>query len=305
MKRISGDLIFEYLVGIFALSIIVLAVLLLDEIIGNSWLSITKFGIGFLFGSVWDPVSETFGALPFIFGTIVSSLIALIIAVPLSIGVGIYLTEIAPRKLIIPLSFVIELLAAVPSVIIGLWGIFYLAPFIRDFVAPPLSNYLGFLPLFQGTNYGLSMLTGGVILAIMILPIVSSVSKEVLLAVPNSQREAMIALGATRWETIKMAILPYAGSGIFGAIILGLGRAIGETMAITMVIGNRPEISWSILAPSYTMAAVIANEFTEATSDLYISALIEIGLLLFAISIIINILSRLLVRKTIKRGIVE
>jgi phosphate transport system permease protein len=305
MRKISGDLIFESIVGIFALSIIVLAVLLLDEIIGNSWLSITKFGIGFLFGTTWDPVSETFGALPFIFGTIVSSLIALIIAVPLSIGVGIYLTEIAPRKLIIPLSFVIELLAAVPSVIIGLWGIFYLAPFIRDFVAPFLGNYLGFLPFFQGTSYGLSMLTGGVILAIMILPIVSSVSKEVLLAVPNSQREAMIALGATRWETIRMAILPYAGSGIFGAIILGLGRAIGETMAITMVIGNRPEISWSILAPSYTMAAVIANEFTEATSNLYISALIEIGLLLFAISIIVNILSRLLVRKTIKRGIVK
>lgn len=258
------------------------------------------FGIGFLTGSTWDPVNEIFGALPFIFGTLVSSLIALIIAVPFSLGIAIFLAEIAPERIRTPLSFIIELLAAVPSVIIGLWGIFILVPFIRDYLSPPLSTYLGFLPLFQGPMYGLSMLTGGVILAIMIIPITSAISREAIMSVPTQQREASLALGATRWETTRMAVLPYARSGIFGATILGFGRAIGETMAVTMVIGNTPRISASLFSPSYTMASVIANEFVEATSKLYISSLIEIGFLLLVISVIINITARILVWKMLK-----
>lgn len=299
-RKLSGDFIFEAVVGLFALSIIVLALLLFRELFIESQLSRNTFGTGFLTGSTWDPVNEVFGALPFIFGTLVSSLLALVIAVPFSLGIAIFLSELAPEKLRTPLSFIIELLAAVPSVIIGLWGIFVLAPFIRDYLAPPLSTYLGFLPLFQGPMYGLSMLTGGVILAIMIIPITSSVSREVIMTVPTHQREAAIALGATGWETTRIAVLPYARSGIFGAVILGFGRAIGETMAVTMVIGNSPRISESLFSPSYTMASVIANEFVEATSKLYISSLIEIGLLLLLISVIINIAARVLVWKLLK-----
>lgn len=299
-SRLSGDFIFEAVVGFFALGIIVLAFLLFRELFIESQLSRNTFGIGFLTGSTWDPVNEIFGALPFIFGTLVSSFLALLIAVPFSLGIAIFLSELAPGKLRTPLSFIIELLAAVPSVIIGLWGIFILAPFIRDYLAPPLATYLGFLPLFQGPMYGLSMLTGGVILAIMIIPITSSVSKEVIMTVPAHQREAALALGATGWETTRIAVLPYARSGIFGAVILGFGRAIGETMAVTMVIGNSPKISESLFSPSYTMASVIANEFVEATSKLYISSLIEIGFLLLVISVIINIAARILVWKLLK-----
>ncbi len=299
-SRFSGDFIFEAVVGLFALGIIVLAFLLFRELFMESQLSINTFGTGFLTGSTWDPVNEVFGALPFIFGTIVSSFLALLIAVPFSLGIAIFLSELAPEKLRAPLSFIIELLAAVPSVIIGLWGIFILAPFIRDFLAPPLSTYLGFLPLFQGPMYGLSMLTGGVILAIMIIPITSSISREAIMTVPTHQREGALALGATGWETTRIAVLPYARSGIFGAVILGFGRAIGETMAVTMVIGNSPRISESLFSPSYTMASVIANEFVEATSKLYISSLIEIGFLLLVISVIINIAARILVWKMLK-----
>ncbi len=299
-SKLSGDFIFEAIVGLFALGIIVLALLLFRELFIESQLSRNTFGAGFLTGSTWDPVNEVFGALPFIFGTLVSSFLALVIAVPFSLGIAIFLSELAPEKLRTPLSFIIELLAAVPSVIIGLWGIFVLAPFIRDYLAPPLSTYLGFLPLFQGPMYGLSMLTGGVILAIMIIPITSSVSREIIMTVPTHQREAAIALGATGWETTRIAVLPYARSGIFGAVILGFGRAIGETMAVTMVIGNSPRISESLFSPSYTMASVIANEFVEATSKLYISSLIEIGLLLLLISVIINIAARVLVWKLLK-----
>ncbi len=299
--KLSGDFIFEAVVGLFALSIIVLAFLLFRELFIESQLSRNIFGAGFLTGSTWDQVHEVFGALPFIFGTLVSSFLALIIAVPFSLGIAIFLSELAPEKLRTPLSFIIELLAAVPSVIIGLWGIFILAPFIRDYLAPLLSTYLGFLPLFQGPMYGgLSMLTGGVILAIMIIPITSSVSKEVIMTVPTHQREGALALGATRWETTRIAVLPYARSGIFGAVILGFGRAIGETMAVTMVIGNSPTISASLFAPSYTMASVIANELLEATSKLHISSLIEIGFLLLVISVIINIIARILVWKLLK-----
>jgi phosphate transport system permease protein len=299
-RKLSGDLIFEGAVGLFAVFVLVIAFLLFRELYVESELSRNAFGFGFLTQSIWDPVSEVFGALPFIFGTVVSAFLALVIAVPFSLGIAIYLSELAPEKLRAPLSFIIELLAAIPSVIIGLWGIFILAPFIRDYLAPVLSTYLGFLPLFQGPMYGLSMLTGGVILAIMIIPITSSISKEAIQTVPIQQREGALALGATGWETTRMAVLPYARSGIFGAVILGFGRAIGETMAVTMVIGNSPRISESLFAPSYTMASVIANEFVEATSKLYISSLIEIGLMLLLISIIVNIAARILVSKLLK-----
>jgi phosphate transport system permease protein len=252
-RKLSGDFIFEGIVCLFAVFVLVIAFLLFRELYVESELSRNAFGFGFLTGSTWDPVSEVFGALPFIFGTVVSAFLALIIAVPFSLGIAIYLSELAPEKLRVPLSFIIELLAAIPSVIIGLWGIFILAPFIRDYLAPVLSTYLGFLPLFQGPMYGLSMLTGGVILAIMIIPITSSISKEALLTVPIQQREGALALGATGWETTRIAVLPYARSGIFGAVILGFGRAIGETMAVTMVIGNSPRISESLFAPSYLL----------------------------------------------------
>ena len=299
-SKLSGDFIFKAAVGLFALGIIVLAFLLFRELFIESQLSRNTFGAGFLTDSTWDPVNEVFGALPFIFGTLVSSFLALLIAVPFSLGIAIFLSELAPEKLRTPLSFIIELLAAVPSVIIGLWGIFILAPFIRDYLAPPLSTYLGFLPLFQGPMYGPSMLTGGVILAIMIIPITSSVCREVIMTVPAHQREAALALGATGWETTWIAVLPYARSGIFGAVILGFGRAIGETMAVTMVIGNSPKISASLFSPSYTMASVIANEFVEATSKIYVSSLVEIGFLLLLISVLINIAARILVWKLLK-----
>jgi phosphate transport system permease protein len=296
-SKLSGDLIFEGVVGFFAFGVIVLAFLLFRELFIESGFSINTFGVSFLITSTWDPVNEIFGALPFIFGTLVSSFLALIIAVPFSLGIAIYLSDLAPVKLRNPLSFIIELLAAIPSVIIGLWGIFILAPFIRDYLAPPLSTYLGFLPLFQGPMYGLSMLTGGVILAIMIIPITSSISREAILTVPAHQKEGALALGATGWETTRIAVLPYARSGIFGAVILGFGRAIGETMAVTMVIGNSPLISASLFSPSYTMASVIANEFVEATSKLYISSLVEIGFLLLLVSVMINIAARILIWK--------
>ena len=301
LSKLSGDFIFKAAVGLFALCIIVLAFLLFRELFIESQLSRNAFGFGFLTGSTWDPVNEVFGALPFIFGTLVSSFLALLIAVPFSLGIAIFLSELAPEKLRTPLSFIIELLAAVPSVIIGLWGIFILAPFLRDYLAPPLSTYLGFLPLFQGPMYGLSMLTGSVILAIMVIPITSSVSREVIMTVPTQQREAALALGATGWETTRIAVLPYARSGIFGAVILGFGRAVGETMAVTMVIGNSSHISASLFSPSDTMASVIANQFLEtAGSKLYISSLIEVGFLLLVVSVIINIGARILVWKFLK-----
>lgn len=300
-SKLSGDFIFEAVVGFFAFGIIVLAFLLFKELFIGSGLSRNTFGLSFFITSTWDPVNEIFGALPFIFGTVVSSFLALLIAVPFSLGIAIYLSELAPEKLRAPLSFIIELLAAIPSVIIGLWGIFILAPFIHDHLAPPLSTYLGFLPIFQGPMYtGLSMLTGGVILSIMIIPITSSISREAILTVPAHQREGALALGATGWETTRIAVLPYARSGIFGAVILGFGRAIGETMAVTMVIGNSPLISASLFAPSYTMASVIANEFVEATSKLYISSLVEIGFLLLLVSVMINIAARILVWKLLR-----
>ncbi len=260
----------------------------------NSWLSIERFGLGFLFGTVWDPIKGEFGALPFIYGTLVSSIVALLISTPLSIGVAIFLVEQAPKRLARPLAFLVELLAAIPSVVYGLWAIFVLAPLLRVYVQPTLQAFLGWLPFFKGSATGLGMLTGGIILAIMITPIITAVVRDVLEAVPVTQREASLALGATDWETTKI-VLANASSGIAGAVILGLGRAIGETMAITMVIGNRPQISASLFDPSYTIASVIANEFTEATGDLYLSALIEMCLILFIVTFIVNALAKLLI----------
>jgi phosphate transport system permease protein len=272
-----------------------IVVLIVIELVTGSRLSQHAFGWRFFTGRNWDPVSGDFGALPFIYGTLVSSLLALLLAVPLSVGVAIFITEMCPRLLRSLLSFVIELLAAIPSVIYGLWGIFVLAPLLRTYVEPWLAKHWGWTGLFEGQPYGVGMLAAGVILAIMIVPIIASITREVLTAVPQVQREGVLALGATRWEMIRTGVLRNARAGIVGGIILGLGRALGETMAVTMVIGNSTDISRSLLAPGYTMASVLANEFSEATGDLYLSALIEIGLALFLVTIVVNILARLLV----------
>ncbi|HVV70902.1 MAG TPA: phosphate ABC transporter permease subunit PstC, partial [Verrucomicrobiae bacterium] len=256
-----GDRFFKFLTLCMALSVFALIVLIGFELTKGSHLALKKFGWRFLVSSDWDPVNEQFGALPFIFGTLVSSTIALVIAVPLSIATALYLTEIAPSWVRNVLTLFIELLAAVPSVILGLWGIFVMVPWCRGHLFPWLRSALGFLPLFQGPIYGVSMLAGGIILAIMILPIITSVSREILRSVPGLQREAAYALGATKWEVTRIAVLSYAKKGLFGAVILGLGRTLGETMAVTMVIGNRPEIAKSLFAPGYTLASVVANEF--------------------------------------------
>lgn len=290
----TGDAVFRGILFLSALVIILLVGAMIVTMYANSRSSISEFGWGFLTGREWNPVRHEFGALPFIYGTVMSSVIALVIAVPLSLGVAIFLVEQAPRRLARPVGFLVELLASIPSVVYGLWGIFVLAPFLREYVEPFLQRVFGWLPLFQGTPTGIGLFTGGIILAIMITPIISAVVRDVLTAVPVSQREAALALGATRWETTRV-VLANASSGIAGAIILGLGRAIGETMAVTMVIGNRAEISASLFEPSYTIASVIANELKEATDDLQISALIEIGLILFLVTFIINGAAKLLV----------
>jgi phosphate transport system permease protein len=293
--RNLGDRVLRIVLKAAALAIVLLVVAMAAEMVRASVPAMRAFGWRFLVTSTWDPVAEQFGAIPFIYGTLLSSLLALLIAVPLGIGAAIYLAELAPVWIRPPVAFLVELVAAVPSVIYGLWGIFVLAPLLRTWVQPFLGTTLGWLPLFQGPPYGVGMLAAGIILAIMIVPYITAVSREVLLAVPNTQREAALALGATRWETTRIAVLRYGRSGLVGAILLGLGRALGETMAVTMVIGNRPEVAISLFAPGYTMASVIANEFTEATSDLYLSALIQVGLLLFLVTIVVNALARLLV----------
>src|SRR5438874_8030579 len=291
-----GDRAFRWLTLLMALSVFVLICFIGYELAHGSQLAFRKFGWRFLTSSEWDPVSESFGALPFIFGTLVSSLIALLIAVPLSIGTAVYLTELAPQWVRQPLTIFIELLAAVPSVILGLWGIFVMVPWLRVHLFPGLRSTLGFLPLFQGPIYGVSLLAGGIIIAIMIVPIVTSVSREILRSVPGLQREAAYALGATRWEVTRIAVLSYAKKGLFGAVILGLGRALGETMAVTMVIGNRPEVAASLFAPGYTLASVIANEFTEATTDIYLNALFEVGLVLLGVTIVVNAAAQMLLK---------
>jgi phosphate transport system permease protein len=289
------DAIFRTIIALTAISVFVIVVLIVYELIDKSKLSLHQFGIGFFYGRDWDPVNGEFGALPFIYGTILSSVLALLLAVPLSVGVAVFITEMCPVALRAIISFLVELLAAIPSVIYGLWGIFVLAPLLREYLQPFLAKYLGWTGLFEGPQFGLGMLAAGIILAIMIVPIVASITREVLIAVPQNQREAVLALGATRWEMIRMGVLRNARIGIVGGVILGLGRALGETMAVTMVIGNRPEIAKSLFAPGYTMASVIANEFSEATGDLYLSALVEIGLALFIVTLIVNALARLLV----------
>src|SRR6184192_294005 len=297
-----ADRSFFALILACGLCVLALVRLIVYEMITKSSLSWHAFGLKFFFRSEWDPVNEQFGALPFVYGTIVSSVVALAIAVPLAIGVAVFITEMSPRWLRGSLAFTTELLAAIPSVIYGLWAIFILVPLLRTYVQPFLARYFGWTGLFEGPPYGIGMLAAGIILAIMVIPIVSSITREVMTAVPQQQREAVLALGATRWEMIRTGVLRNARAGILGGIILGLGRALGETMAVTMVIGNRPEIAKSLFAPGYTMASVIANEFTEATGDVYLSALVEVGLALFIVTIIVNILAQLLVW-SVTRGV--
>jgi phosphate transport system permease protein len=295
-RRKWGDAAFKWIALLMALSIFALIALIGIELAGGSRLSLQKFGWRFLVSSEWNPVNEQFGALPFIFGTLVTAAIALLIAVPLSVATALYLTELAPQWLRQPLTLFIELLAAVPSVILGLWGIFVMVPWLREHLFPWLQKTLGFLPLFQGPLYGVSMLAGGIIVAIMIVPIITSVSREILRSVPGLQREAAYALGATRWEVTRIAVLGYAKKGLFGAVILGLGRALGETMAVTMVIGNRAKIAASLFAPGQTLASVIANELNEATGSLHTSALVEVGLVLLGVTIVVNAAAQLLLK---------
>ncbi|MDQ6828406.1 MAG: phosphate ABC transporter permease subunit PstC [Gemmatimonadota bacterium] len=298
-----GDRIYHGAIIFFASCIPLLLMLLFIELGRAAWPTFHKFGFSFLTTSRWDPVAGEFGAAPAIYGTIVTAIIALVVATPLALGVAIFLSEFAPHWLRQPLAFLVDLLAAIPSVVYGLWGIFVLVPVMRTVVMPFLRDtlHLGATPFFSGPAYGPSMLTAGLILAVMVLPYISSVSREVLLAVPRSQREAAMALGATRWETIRSAVIPYAKSGIIGGVILGLGRALGETMAVTMLIGNRPEISSSLFAPGYTMASQIANEFSEASGDLHLSALMALGFTLFVITLVVNAVARWLVWR-VSRG---
>ena len=296
LKTVSpGDVVYRTVLTVVAFILPLLLVLIAAELVANALPAASKFGFGFLTRSTWDPVRGEFGALPLIFGTLYSSVVALVIAVPLALACAVFLTEFAPRWLRTPAGTLIELLAAVPSVIYGLWGIFVLIPLLRDHLWPVARHALSWLPVFGGVFYGPSVLAAGVILAIMILPYIAAVSREVLLAVPPAQREAGLALGATRWETVWSVILPYGRAGIIGAVILGLGRALGETMAVTMVIGNRHEVSASLLQPGYTIAAAIANEFSEAVSDIHLSALFLVGAVLFVITVVVNALARLLV----------
>src|SRR6202158_2527096 len=305
LLQVSGgegpDRIFRSVMTACGLAVVAVLALIVYELVTGSALSWHAFGFKFFAGSDWDPVSERFGALPFIYGTLVSSLLALIIAVPLAVGVAVFTTEMCPAALRGSLSFFVELLAAIPSVIYGLWAMFVLVPLLSGYLQPFLAKTLGWTGLFEGPPIGYSMLAAGIILAIMIVPIVSSITREVLMVVPQHQREAVLALGATRWEMIRIGVLRNARAGIVGGIILGLGRALGETMAVTMVIGNSPDISRSLFAPGYTMASVLANEFTEATGNMHLSALVEIGLALFLVTIVVNTLARLLVW-TVTRG---
>ena len=297
-KRGSGrlaDRSFAVLMLICSLSIFVIVLFIFFILISRSKLSLIAFGWKFFTRQAWDPVAGDFGALPFIFGTLATSFLALLIAVPLALGVAVFLTELCPRSLRAPISFLTELLAAIPSVVYGLWAVFVLVPIMRDSLGPFLYKTLGWTGFFEGSNFGVGLLTASIILAIMILPVISSLTRDIMTSVPNSQREGVLALGATRWEMIRTGVLRNSRIGIVGAVMLGLGRALGETMAVTMVIGNHADISKSLFAPGYTLASVIANEFSEATGDLYLSALIEIGLALFLVTIVVNAIARLMV----------
>ena len=302
MQRLrAGDDIAYLITFVCAVSIVLITALLVYELYINSAAARAQFGWRFLTSSTWDPVAGNFGALPFIYGTVVTSALALIIGIPLGVGSAIFLAELAPPRISSALTFLIELLAAVPSVIFGVLGIFILVPVLRH-LEDPLRAALGWTPLFQGPFYGVSLLSGGVVLSVMIIPFIISISREVILAVPGDQREAALALGATRWETTWDVVVPFARKGIAGSIFLALARSLGETMAVTMVVGNDPKIHASLFAPGYSIAAVIANEFTEATGDIYPSALILLGLVLFALTIIINGAARLLVASTGDKG---
>jgi len=293
MRRSSDDRTFRLGTGAFAAFVLLLVAGIAFELTRQSMLSIAKFGLKFWTTSTWNPVSGDFGALPFIWGTLYSSILALLIATPIALGIAIFISELSPRMLRQPLAYLTDLLAAIPSIVYGLWGVFVMVPFVRtlETVTP---DALKRIPLFSGPPLGVGMLSAALILAVMVIPFTSSVAREILKNVPSTQREAAYALGATRWEAIKVAI-GFGKSGIIGAVMLGFGRALGETIAVTMVIGNSPQVSASLFKPQYTMAAVIANEFTEAADELYLHALIEIGLLLFIITIAVNIISRLLI----------
>ena len=301
-KLREGDEIARVVTFLFASTVVLVTALLVLELWHGSSLARHKFGFAFFITSVWDPIAGDFGALPFIYGTLVTAFVSLAIAVPLGIGAAIFLAELAPQKISDTLQFFIDLLAAVPSVIYGLLGIFIIVPLMRQYIQPFLKATLGFLPLFSGPAYGIGFFTAGIVLAIMVIPYIVSVSREVLLSVPRDQREAALALGSTRWESTWKVVVPFARTGIMGSIFLALARALGETMAVTMVIGNTPTISASLFSPGYSIAAVIANEFSEATGDLYLQSLIELGLVLFILTFILNGLARLLIILTAQRG---
>lgn len=300
-KSSVGDGVFFALCAFAAVLIVLVIAGLIGQLIASSQLSIHKFGTSFLTSKVWDPVNEEYGAATFLYGTVVSSLLGLLLALPLSLGIAVFLVEVSGQTMRTILSFLVETLAAIPSIVYGVWGIFVMVPYIQEHVAMPLSEKFGeSIPLLAGPAMGPSMLSASCILVVMILPIITSISRDVMLSIPMSQREAALALGSTKWESIKI-VLANARWGILGAIILGLGRALGETMAVTLVIGNSPQISSSILQPAYTMASVIANEFTEATSEMYTSALIEVGLVLLITTFVVNMLARLLVWSVARR----
>jgi phosphate transport system permease protein len=303
LKRLQdGDQVAHLITLIFASVVLLITVFLVFELWANSGPSRQKFGLNFFFSRVWDPVGGQFGSWPFIYGTLLTSLLSLLISVPLGVGAAIFLSELAPPRISNICTFLIELLAAVPSVIFGLLAIFALVPLLRDYVQPALQRSFGFLPFFKGPIYGVGYLAASLTLAIMIFPFIISISRESLIAVPREQREAALALGATKWESTWQVVVPYARLGIIGSIFLALARAFGETMAVTMVIGNDPKISASLFAPGYTIAAVIANEFTEATGDLYLSALVELGLVLFLLTMIVNGLAQLMIVATARKG---
>lgn len=301
-KRFGGDELAYGVTLLFSLGIVAVTLLLVWELWVHSSPAKEKFGFGFLFSKLWNPVTDQFGAVPFIYGTIVTSFLALLIAVPLGIGAAIYLSELATTRVSNALTFLVELLAAVPSVIFGLLSIFTIVPLMRDYIGPAIQKPLGFIPIFGGRLYGVGYFTAGLVLAIMSFPFIISVSREALMAVPREQREAALALGATKWESTFDAVLPFARLGIIGSVFLALARALGETMAVTMVIGNDPVIHASLFSPGYTIAAVIANEFTEATGNVYLSSLVELGLVLFALTMIINGLAQLMILVTTKKG---
>jgi len=304
VQRLRGGDEVAYLTTLAcAVAILVVVGLIVVELWMNSQPTVKTFGWNFLVTSTWDPNNDKFGALPFIYGTCVTSALALLIAIPLGVAAAVFLSEMAPPKLSNILTFLIELLAAVPSVIYGLLGIFILVPLIRDYLVPVLVKVFGFLPIFKGDFYGVSLLSAGLVLSVMVVPFIISVSREVLLAVPVEQREAALAVGATKWETTWQIVLPNASTGIIGSVFLALARALGETMAVTMVIGNTPKISGSLLSPGYSIAAVIANEFAEASGSLYISSLIFLGLVLFGLTIVINAVARILILTTQERGV--